>query len=79
MSASTCHFDLPESADLRTASFPGGLSPHYRVQLRDTQEESWQLYATYRDRQRAVECLHRLIEGGHQVRLVDCRSCASAV
>jgi hypothetical protein len=59
-------------------SFPGGLARQFRVQYLAASGASWQLYAIFRRREQAEECLTRLRSGGISARVVRYQICAAA-
>ena len=57
---------------------PGGLARQLRVQYQATSTADWRLYAAFRRRDQAEQCLDQLNRDGYQARMVDYAICPAA-
>ena len=48
----------------------GGVARQYRVQYHTDSDPNWRMYASFRLRDDAENCLRRLVESGCQARLI---------
>ena len=60
---------------VRAASSVGGMARQFRVQYLEEESRTWHLYAAFRTRAEAEDCILRLMQQGHRVRLVDANFC----
>lgn len=65
----TCEW-APDT-QVRAASFPGGTSPQFRVQVFDHSAQCWQRHATFARREEAQDCWRALIADGADARIID--------
>ena len=59
-------------------SSPGGAARQYRVQYHAPTESQWQMYATFRSRDRAEDCEKQLQKRGFESRVVAFAICPTA-
>jgi hypothetical protein len=60
-------------------SSPGGMARQYRVQYHRAADEEWRMYATFRTRELAEDCVKRLRKRGFESRIVTYAICPTAV
>lgn len=63
---------------IRSVSSPGGSSKHFRVQILDSETNSWRMYANFRFAGEAEACLDALATRGIEARLVSATLCPTA-
>ena len=68
---------LPFHSSVAVSS-PGGFARQLRVQYQAKSTTDWRLYATFRRRDQAEQCLDRLNRDGYQARMVDYAICPAA-
>jgi len=56
-----------------------GMVRHFRVQVHEVKDNGWRMYAAFRRRDQAEDCLGKLHAQGYRTRLVDCDRCPAAL
>ena len=59
-------------------SAPGGMPRHFRIQYRENDKSSWQLFAIYLQPEAAKESMAGLLEDGNETRMIAYRKFPAA-